>query len=494
MVVSLSLAALDVLPARVARPSYRRESLSPGILHFGVGNFHRAHQAVYLDLLMSAGEALDWAIIGAGVRAADDAMREALAAQDWLTTLVELGDEPSRARVIGPMIDFIPVGERERLIATLAAPEIRIVSMTITEGGYFLDSATGRFDDGHAEIVADAADPDHPRTVFGLILKGLRARRAAGVAPFTVMSCDNIPSNGEVTRQTLAGLARLHDPELAEFIEAHVAFPNAMVDRITPATTARERTLLAEDFGVGDNWPVFCEPYRQWVLEDHFPLGRPAFEKAGVTFVDDVAPWELMKIRILNGGHAAIAYPSALMGIHFVHDAMAHPLIAAFLEKLELEEIVPTVPAVPGTDLAAYFRLIAGRFANPRIGDTIPRLCLDGSNRQPKFIVPSQRDRLRQGLDVTGLALVSALWCRYCAGVDDAGRPIPPNDAAAGRLRSLALAARENPAAFLDGLDEIFADVGRSPVFREAFGRHLDALWAGGTASVIASYLGTRET
>ncbi len=489
MVIALSSSTLDRLPAGVTRPTYSRSDLSAGILHFGVGNFHRAHQAVYLDLLMSAGKAHDWAIVGAGVRPSDTAMRDALAAQDWLTTLVELGDEPASARVIGPMIDFIPVDDRDRLIATLAAPEIRIVSLTITEGGYFLDSATGRFDARHPDIVADATRPDDPHTVFGLILKGLRARRAAGVAPFTVMSCDNIPGNGEVTRQTLAGLATLSDPVFADWIEAEVAFPNGMVDRITPATTDRERHALEADFGLHDNWPVFCEPFKQWVLEDRFPLGRPSFEEVGVTFVDHVAPWELMKIRILNGGHAAIAYPSALIGIHFVHDAMAHPLIAAFLDRLELTEIVPIVPPVPGTDLVAYYRLIAERFANPKIGDTIPRLCQDGSNRQPKFIVPSQRDRLAKGLAVDGLALVSALWCRYCAGTDDAGRPIPPNDESAERLKALASAAKTVPVAFLDGLGDVFGDVASAPAFRERFSHHLGDLWDRGTLAVLTDWV-----
>lgn len=489
MTLSLSLATLERLPSGVARPGYLRGDLSPGILHFGVGNFHRAHQAAYLDLLMSQGKAHDWAIVGAGVRASDDAMCEALVGQDWLTTLVELGGEPALPRVIGPMIDDIPVAGRDKLVATLAAPEIRIVSLTITEGGYFLDGTTGLFDAAHPDIVADAAHPGDPRTVFGLILKGLAARRAAGRAPFTIMSCDNIPGNGTVTRRTLAGLARLTDPPFASWIEGSVAFPNAMVDRITPATTDRERRALQADFGISDNWPIFCEPYRQWVLEDRFPLGRPPLEEVGVTFVDDVAPWELMKIRILNGGHAAIAYPSALIGIHFVHDAMAHPLIAAFLEKLERTEIVPIVPPVPGTDLAVYYRLIADRFANPKIGDTIPRLCQDGSNRQPKFILPSVRDRLRRGMDVAGLSLVSALWCRYCAGTDDAGRPIPPNDDAAERLKDLSLTARTEPGAYLDGLGDIFGDVGQSPAFREAFSRHLSALWRRGTVAVLEDYL-----
>ncbi len=428
MSVSLSLKTLDQLPDTIEKPRYSRADLTPGIVHFGIGNFHRAHQAVYLDLLFNEGKDHDWAIIGAGVRDGDTRMRDALAPQDWLTSLVELGEEPSSARILGSMIDFIPVDDRERLIATLASPEIRIVSLTITEGGYFINPATGSFDPAHPEIAADAKNPEDPHTVFGLILAGLKRRRAAGLPPFTILSCDNIPGNGHVTENAVAGLADLFDPDLAAYVRTQVAFPNGMVDRITPATTDRERSLLEQDYGIRDNWPVFCEPFKQWVIEDHFPLGRPRFEDVGVTFVEDVAPYELMKIRILNGGHAVIAYPSALMDIHFVHEAMENELVAAFLDKIEKTEIVPIVPPVPDTDLIDYYKLIASRFANPKVGDTIPRLCLDGSNRQPKFILPSTRDRLRQGLPVRGLALESALWCRYCAGTSDGGRVIPPND------------------------------------------------------------------
>jgi mannitol 2-dehydrogenase len=490
MPVSLSLATLDQLPASVLKPSYRRQDLKPGIVHFGIGNFHRAHQAVYLDLLFNAGKDHDWAIIGAGVRDGDTRMRDALISQDWLTALVELGEEPSSARILGSMIDFIPVDDRERLIATLSQPEIRIVSLTITEGGYFINPATGRFDTTYPEIAADAASPDDPRTVFGLILAGLKRRRAAGIAPFTIMSCDNIPGNGHVAENAVAGLAELIDADLAAYVRKSVAFPNGMVDRITPATTDRERGLLASDYGITDRWPVFCEPFKQWVIEDHFPLGRPRFEDVGVTFVADVAPYELMKIRILNGGHAVIAYPSALMDIHFVHEAMENRLVAAFLEKIEMTEIVPIVPPVPDVDLVDYYKLIASRFANPKVGDTIPRLCLDGSNRQPKFILPSTRDRLQKGLAIDGLALESALWCRYCAGTSDSGRVIAPNDESWARLNAASLAAKADPMAFL-AMEDIFGDVARSEIFRAKFAYWLNRLWAEGAQSVLTDYIGS---
>lgn len=488
MSIRLSIDALERLGEKLGVPAYRQSDLSAGILHFGIGNFHRAHQAVYLDDLFNAGRDLDWGIVGAGVLPSDAEMREKLAAQDWLTTVVEQDEGNTEARVISSMVGYLPAGNGAAIMNALADPAIRVVSLTITEGGYFIDPASGRFDPKHPAIAADAKDIDNATTVFGLIVAGLMRRRADGVTPFTVMSCDNIPGNGHVTENAVRGLAALVDVDLAEWIGANVAFPNSMVDRITPATTDRERTILCESFGVDDNWPVFCEPFRQWVMEDRFTAGRPALEKAGVTFVDDVAPYELMKIRILNGGHAAIAYPAALMDIEFVHEAMADPLIRDFLVKLEHDEIIPVVPPVPDTDLGDYFAKVAERFSNPKIGDTVARLCLDGSNRQPKFILPSTADRLAAGKDVAGLALVSAFWCRYCAGTSDSGRTIPPNDANAARLKEAALKAKHEPGAFL-ALSDIFGEVGRSAVFRRAFSRMLETVWRDGARTTLTKYL-----
>jgi mannitol 2-dehydrogenase len=490
MSVPLSFRTLDDLSADVGHPGYARGDLSPGIVHFGVGNFHRAHMAWYLDRLMNAGRDLDWAIMGAGVMAGDARMREALAPQDWLSTVVTQSAEVSEARVIGPMLGFLPVGDADAIHDALTHPGIRIVSLTVTEGGYFVDAATGRFDATHPQIVAEAAAPEAPRTVFGHILRALAARRWAGVAPFTVLSCDNVPHNGAVTQAALAGLAELHDPELASWVRAEVACPNGMVDRIAPATGDRERRILRDEFGVEDAWPVFCEDFVQWVLEDRFPAGRPAFERVGVTFVEDVTPFETMKIRILNGGHATIAYPAGLLDIEFVHDAMDHPLVGAFLDRVEREEILPVVPPVPGTDLEVYLAKIRERFSNPKIGDTVRRLCLDGSNRQPKFIVPSVADRIAQGRGVEGLALTSAFWCRYCAGATDSGREIAPNDPAWEALTARAAEARADPLAWL-AMREVYGDVADATPFREAFARHLSALWRDGTEAVLRRYLGT---
>ena len=484
----LSLANLAEIASTAAVPSYRREQLKAGILHFGVGNFHRAHQAIYLHELFNKGRDLDWAILGAGIMPSDQMMKEKLASQDYLTTVVEQDNNRSAATVTGPMIGILTAPDFDKITAALADPAIRIVSMTITEGGYFIDPATGEFDPTHPAMVADANDPANPRSVFGLIIAGLKARRAAGIAPFTVMCCDNIPGNGEVTEATLTGLAKLSDPDYAQWIEDNVAFPNAMVDRITPATGEREIGIARDTYGIDDKWPVFCEEFKQWVLEDKFPLGRPALEEVGVTFVEDVAPYELMKLRILNGGHAAIAYPAALMDIHFVHESMENPLIRGYLAKLENDEIIPIVPPVPNTSLQDYFTLIESRFLNPKIGDTIPRLAQDGSNRQPKFILPSTADRLAKGLDVVGLALVSALWCRYFEGTSDSGKAIVFNDASAERLQTAAIASRSDPKAFL-ALTDIFGNVGANPLFIQRFGKALETLRAIGTAETLKRYI-----
>nr|WP_189381532.1 mannitol dehydrogenase family protein [Gemmobacter nanjingensis] len=473
----------------VETPRYDRSKLTPGIVHIGLGNFHRAHMAVYLDDLFNLGLGHDWAILGAGVRAPDAKMRDALKGQDCLSTVIELDPAGKTCRRVGSMIDFLPVeAGNASLIAAMTQPEIRIVSLTVTEGGYFINAATGQFDPAAPEIMADAANPDAPGTAFGAIVAALKARRAAGVPPFTVMCCDNLPGNGHVTRAAVVGLARLSDPELAGWIDTHVAFPNAMVDRITPATGPRERTMAAS-FGLADDpVPVTCEPFRQWVVEDHFPAGRPPLEQVGVTFSDHVHAYEMMKIRILNGGHAIIAYPGGLMDIEYVHEAMAHRLISALLDKVEREEVIPYVPLVPDTDIPAYFDLIRARFANPEVADTERRLCLDGSNRQPKFIIPSVRDALAAGRPARGLALVSAMWCRYCAGRTDSGAEIAPNDPNWDVLQGLARQAQEQPYVWLEQRT-IYGDLADHAGFAADFAHWLRSLATQGTEATLRAYL-----
>lgn len=473
--------------APISRAKYDRAKLTPGILHIGVGNFHRAHQAHYLHRLFDTGRDHDWAIVGAGIKPFDAAMRDKLEGQNWQTTVMELDPEGFSATVVGSMIDFIPT-EPQAIIAVMARPEIRIVSLTVTEGGYYIDAKTGSFNAEHPEIVSDAENSEDPKTVFGIIIAALARRRANGVPPFTVMSCDNLPGNGHVARNTVLGLARRMGGDIAGFIEHEVAFPNGMVDCITPATGPREIALVNETFGVDDRAPVVCEPFRQWVLEDNFPQGRPALETVGVEFVEDVAPYELMKLRILNGGHAVIAYSSALLGHTYAHEGMSDPLVAGFLEKLEFSEMIPTVPEIPGVSLSDYYHKIVERFANPALGDTIARLCLDGSNRQPKFILPTVADRLKTEEPVDGLALESALWCRYCTGVGEDGSMHEIDDILAERLKATAIAARDRPEAWLE-MHDIYGLLGQDEVFRTAFAASLRQIWADGTRATLEAYL-----
>lgn len=485
----VSLKTLGELSGKASIPSYDPRSITPGIVHFGVGNFHRAHQAVYLDELFSLGDGHDFGVIGAGVRPSDDAMRQRLAQQDWLTTVVEQDADRTQARIVGSMIGHLPVGGgTPTIIDRLSDPGIRIVSMTITEGGYFISPSTQQFDASHPDIEGDAQHPDDPKTVFGLILAGLKRRYDHGKSAFTVLSCDNIVGNGNAARRALVGLARLGDQKFADWVENRVAFPNSMVDRITPATSDQRREQLARERGIEDRSPVFCENFRQWVIEDHFSAGRPALERVGVQFVKDVSPYEVMKIRVLNAGHATLCYPAALLGIQFVHDAMNHSLVRGFLDKFERVEVAPVVPDVDGMTASRYYDIVSQRFGNPYIADTIERICFDGSSRQPTFILPLIRDRLAQGAPATGLALVSALWCRYCYGEADDGGVIGPNDPYWARLNAVAQEARKRPMAWLE-METTYGDLRFNSRFASTFGEQLTGLFERGVGVTLTDYL-----
>ncbi|MBU0643883.1 MAG: mannitol dehydrogenase family protein [Alphaproteobacteria bacterium] len=484
----LSNATLATLPDAITVPTYDRARLSAGIVHIGLGNFHRAHQSWYLHRLMQQGLAHSWAIVGAGVRPYDEDMRRKLAAQDYLTTLIELDPNGSSAEVVGAMIDYVPIEEGNgALIERMAQPDIRIVALTVTEGGYFIDPATKGFDASHPDIVHDAANPRHPRTAFGAMVAALKLRRDRGIGPFTGQSCDNLQGNGHVLRQTVVSLARLSDPALADWINTHCTFPNAMVDCIVPATGPKE-IALAQGFGVDDAVPVSHENFRQWVIEDAFCAGRPDWDRAGATFSEDVHAYETMKIRILNGGHQVISDPGELLSVETISGCMAHPLISALFEKVEREEIMPHVHAVPEFTPEAYVDLIKARFSNPKIIDTSRRVAFDGSSRHPGFIVPSIRDGLAKGTPVNGLALVSALWARYCLGTREDGSEIAANDPFWADLTAMAVKAKSDPAVWLS-MRHIYGDLGGAPRFAEAFTRWLTLIYNAGTEAALATYL-----
>lgn len=485
--IALNAANLPRLSDTVRVPGYDRTALRAGIVHIGLGNFHRAHQAWYLHRLMEAGRGRDWAILGAGVRPGDATQRERLAAQDWLTTLVELDPVGASAEVIGSMIGFVPVEEgNAALIAAMAEPGIRIVSLTVTEGGYFRDAAGG-FDAAHPDIVHDAANPDTPRTAFGAMVAALHQRRAAGAGPFTMLSCDNLQGNGAILRQTILGLAGLIDPDLAGWIGETCTFPNSMVDCIVPATGPKEIALV-QAMGIADASPVTHEPFRQWVVEDAFCAGRPALEEVGVTFTDRVHDYEAMKLRILNAGHQLLANAGEVLSLDTVAECMADPDIAAFFGKVIGAEIAPTVNPVPEWTPTAYTGLVKGRFANPSIVDTTRRVAFDGSSRHVGFLHPVLRERIAAGQDYEGLALAEALWARMCAGTREDGSTIEANDPHWPALQAAGRAARTAPAAWIS--QPLYGEIGQDAGFARAFAHWLTMIWTDGTRASLRRYAG----
>ncbi|QLC73021.1 mannitol dehydrogenase family protein [Pseudomonas sp. LPB0260] len=482
---------LDQLAAPIALPAYRADTTQQGIVHIGVGGFHRAHQAYYTEALMNQGEALDWSICGVGLRGADRAMRDVLAAQDYLYTLVELGDEAGNAvQVVGAISGMLLAEDSpQALIDKLADPAIRIVSLTITEGGYCMDDSSGEFLAELPDIQNDLAHPEAPRSVFGFLCAALARRRAAGTPAFTLMSCDNLPHNGTVTRKALLSFANLADPELAAWIEANVSFPNAMVDRITPMTSDAHRQQLAERHGIEDAWPVVCEPFAQWVLEDKFVNGRPAWEKVGVQFTDDVTPYEEMKIKLLNGSHLALTYLGFLQGYRFVHEAMNDPLLRRYVRTFMDLDVTPQLAPVPGIDLEAYKDTLIERFCNQAIADQLERICSDGSSKLPKFIVPTLNRLLEDGAALERGALVVAAWALYLKGVDENGEQYRIVDPRAEHCQALIDDDQQLTARVL-GEETIFGSaLAASPAFVAAFERNLESLRSQGVSATLQALL-----
>ena len=489
---ALDAGMLSSLGEAVPGPTYDRGRVTTGVVHFGVGGFHRAHQAMYHDRLMNRGEALDWGICGVGVMPADRRMKEALEAQDNLYTLiVKHPDGTYEPRVIGAITEYLfAPDDPEAVIEKLAADTTRIVSLTVTEGGYGIDHVTGRFTPG-PDVRHDLQPGAAPRTAFGLITEALRRRRERALAPFTVMSCDNLQGNGHLSHMAITNFARLRDPELGAWIERHVSFPNSMVDRITPVTTDADRAELRERFGIEDRWPVVCEPYTQWVLEDAFSLGRPPYEDAGVQVVEDVEPYELMKLRLLNAGHQALGYFAYLAGYRLVHDAAQDPLFRAFLLGYMDEEATPTLEPVPGVDLDAYKHTLIERFSNPEIRDTVARLCAESSDRIPKWLLPVIRRQLATGGEIRRSAAVVASWGRYAEGVDEQREPIDVVDRLRDTLVANARRQRDDPDAFIANR-ELFGDLVDDERFVAAYRLALRSLHERGARATLESLVSGR--
>ncbi len=462
---------LNRLAAEVQLPAYRLSDTRQGIAHIGVGGFHRAHQAYYTDALMNCGEALDWAICGVGLRAEDRRARDDLKEQDYLFTLFELGDsDDTEVRVIGSIRDMLLAEDgAQALIDKLADPQIRIVSLTITEGGYCIDDSSGEFMAHLPQIQHDLAHPEAPKTVFGFLCAALEKRRVAGIPAFTVMSCDNLPHNGAVTRKALLAFAALRNRHLCSWIDANVSFPNAMVDRITPMTSTAHRLQLADKHGVDDAWPVVCEPFVQWVLEDKFVNGRPAWEKVGVQFTDDVSPYEEMKIKLLNGSHLALTYLGFLKGYRFVHETMNDPLFVRYMRAYMDLDVTPQLAPVPGIDLSDYKDTLVARFSNQAIADQLERVCSDGSSKFPKFTIPTINRLIADGRETRRAALVVAAWALYLKGVDENGDTYTIPDPRAAFCQTL-VADDKLITERLLGVEEIFgAAIPKSAEFVAAF-------------------------
>ncbi len=475
-------------------PTYDRSQVTVGIVHFGVGGFHRAHQAMYVDQLMEQGKAFDWGICGVGVMSFDLKMKEAMHAQDCLYTLVEKAPDGSwEPRVIGSIVQYLYApDDPEAVIEKMADPATRIVSLTVTEGGYNFHPVTGEFDDTNPAVKADLAPGAVPATTFGLITEALVRRRSRGIEPFTVMSCDNIQGNGHMAQEVFTAFARLRDPELGEWVAGNVQFPNSMVDRITPVTTDEDRAQISERFGVEDAWPVVCEPFTQWALEDKFSLGRPPFEDVGVQVVPDVVPYELMKLRLLNASHQALCYFGYLAGYRLVHEVAQDQLFANFLLDYMNREATPTLAPVPGIDLDAYKLQLIERFSNAAVRDTVARLCARSSERIPTWLVPVIRENLAAGRDVTLSAAVVASWARYAEGVDEQGEPIEIVDELADTVQRLAAQQRDDPLAFVKNR-ELFGDLAGEPDFTEPYLNALNSLHSKGSRATLEA-LATRST
>jgi mannitol 2-dehydrogenase len=457
--VALSTANLEAVEALgVGVPHYDRGALAPRILHLGVGGFHRAHLARYVDELAEAGG--DWAIRGAGLLDLDQRMADVLAPQNHLYTLIARDSERSRPQVVGSIVDFI-LGPDE-FAPAVADPKLAILSMTITEGGYSLE---------------------RPNATIEAIVAALDGRRVAGGAPLTILSCDNLPGNGTVAREAIMRVAAARDDELVRYLESLCTFPNSMVDRITPQTTDADRAWLRDEVGIDDRWPVVCEPFRQWVLEDSFAADRPRFEEVGVLFTDRVHDWELYKLRMLNATHSCLAYLMAIAGVIYVDEAIANPTVRAFLERFLSAEAIPTLDEIPGHPAAEYAETVLERFSNTGVRDQIARLCIDGTAKFPTFLIPTVERQLELGGPVDCAAVALAGWALYLGTVPAAERA---PDSQGARSAELAVRALDDPRAFLD-LDLVFPPRLRaSERFADTFVRAYREVAARGPLAAIA--------
>jgi fructuronate reductase len=481
--VRLSNETLGALPATVARPAYDRAAVKRGVVHLGIGAFHRAHQAAYFEAALAAGD-LRWGITSVSLRSAG--VRDQMAPQDCLYALVVRdGDARSTAIVGAEQAVLVAPEDPQAVIDALAHPDARIVTLTITEKGYKLDRATGTLLSDDPDVAADCASLAAPRTAPGFLAAGLAARRAAGLGPLTVISCDNLPHNGKLLRDAVLAVARANDPALAEWIANEVAFPASMIDRIVPATTPEDIAALAADLGLEDRAMVKTEPFTQWVIEDHFVTERPDFAALGVQLTAAVAPWEDAKLRLLNGAHSGIAYLGALAGDDFVHEFVARPAGRGFVEAL-WDEAQTTLDPPEGLDIAAYRADLMGRFANSALQHRTRQIAMDGSQKLPQRLLATIAARRAAGEAADALALAVAAWMRWQAGRTDAGETFTVDDPAAARLGALSAGAADT-AGRVDALLGFFGFTADAEL-RATLIAHLATLERDGARAAVSRY------
>ncbi len=473
--------------ARVAVPTYDRRALTPAVVHISVGSFHRSHQAMYFDDLAQRGVTTAWGVTGVGLHRPE--MRAVLAAQDGLYTVVARSAAGDEARIVGVIGRYLfAPQDGGAVLDSLTDPRTRLVTLTITGGAYFVDPATGAFDGGHRDVVADLAASSRPTSALGHLVEALDRRRRAGVEPFTVLSCDNVPGNGEMTHRALVAFAALRDRRLAAWIDERVAFPSSMVDRITPKTTVADRELVEQEFGVADRWPVITEPFSQWVVEDAFCNGRPPLDEVGVRFVADVRPYSLLKTRLLNASHCALGHLGALAGHRRTDEAMNDPVFGAYVARLMDDEVAPLLPRVRGVNLRGYERTLQERLANPKIGDELSRLRRNASSKVPTHVLSSIAEARARGLAHPLLTLAVAGWFRHLREVGEDGSRVTIEDPLADILPPLAVVGWNDPRPLL-ALRSVFGRLGEDSGFAAELERALVAIDRDGARSAVAARL-----
>jgi mannitol 2-dehydrogenase len=469
--IKLNAKSLADLPAEVVKPSYNRKELRAGIVHIGLGAFHRSHQAYYTDRFLKKTGSKEWGICGVALLETDRRIFETLRNQDGLYALmITAPDGTLNVRIIGSIIEYLfAPADPMAVINKMADPRIKIISLTITEGGYNINSATGEFQISEPSVQWDLNNPDKPRTIFGYLTHALKKRRDKGIPGLTIQSCDNIQKNGQVLKKMLLSYIRDAEPGLAGWIEKEVSFPDSMVDRITPATTPNDIEKLKSVYGIDDAWPVVCEPFIQWVVEDNYVTGRPEWESVGVQFVTNVAPYEKMKIRLLNAGHSLLGFTGALHGCRTIDETVNIPLFCEFLREFMDIEVTPVLGHIEGIDLEKYKDSLIERFGNDNIKDNVSRICMESSAKIPKFLIPTITEQLHQGGQIKRSALIVASWCRYLELAGTTGHDYEIEDKMSSELQAAALASMQSdPLAFLK-IEAVFGDLAQSKRFTDIY-------------------------